>query len=171
MFATKTAALEREQAVRAPCAEAARAPEAQSLRCPIRYDAALLEAILAAVLDRDHGCGGPSAPLRVGETVLDLGSGAGKRRLSGEILRVLRRGARPAVGAAAFAICARAPYRAQVGLVPPRALPPAEATRALPWGAEGRVRHPRETKGDGCDVTRGGVAACAPDAAGNGRRC
>jgi len=66
-----------EQAVRTRYSEAARARE-ESLCCPIQYDPRLLQAIPAPVLDRDYGCGDPSKHLREGETVLDLGSGAGK---------------------------------------------------------------------------------------------
>jgi len=77
MSATKTVSIDVEQAVRARYSEAARARE-ESLCCPIQYDPALLMAIPAAVLERDYGCGDPSAHLREGETVLDLGSGAGK---------------------------------------------------------------------------------------------
>jgi len=56
---------------------AARAPEA-ALCCPVDYDTRYLEAIPAEILERDYGCGDPSRHLAAGETVLDLGSGAGK---------------------------------------------------------------------------------------------
>ena len=69
--------LDVEQAVRARYSEAAQARE-ESLCCPVQYDPTLLRAIPEAVLLRDYGCGDPSAHLREGETVLDLGSGAGK---------------------------------------------------------------------------------------------
>jgi arsenite methyltransferase len=49
-----------------------------ALCCPVDYDPRYLEAIPAEVLDRDYGCGDPSAYLAAGETVLDLGSGGGK---------------------------------------------------------------------------------------------
>ncbi|MHC4548505.1 MAG: methyltransferase domain-containing protein [Planctomycetota bacterium] len=52
--------------------------QADALCCPVSYDARLLEAIPAEVRERDYGCGDPSAHLRSGETVLDLGSGGGK---------------------------------------------------------------------------------------------
>lgn len=50
----------------------------QALCCPVDYDPRYLEAIPAEVLERDYGCGDPSAHLAEGETVLDLGSGGGK---------------------------------------------------------------------------------------------
>ncbi len=49
-----------------------------ALCCPTDYDPRYLEAIPAEVLERDYGCGDPSRYLAPGETVLDLGSGAGK---------------------------------------------------------------------------------------------
>ena len=48
------------------------------LCCPTPSDAKLLAAIPEEVLERDYGCGDPTANLKPGETVLDLGSGAGK---------------------------------------------------------------------------------------------
>ncbi|MBZ0110887.1 MAG: methyltransferase domain-containing protein [Thermoanaerobaculia bacterium] len=48
------------------------------LCCPVQYDPKYLKAIPAEVLERDYGCGDPSAHLREGEVVLDLGSGTGK---------------------------------------------------------------------------------------------
>lgn len=48
------------------------------LCCPVDYDASLLEVLPAEIVDRDYGCGDPSRFVREGETVLDLGSGAGK---------------------------------------------------------------------------------------------
>jgi SAM-dependent methyltransferase len=50
----------------------------ESLCCPVAYDPRYLEVIPAEVLERDYGCGDPSAYVREGETVLDLGSGSGK---------------------------------------------------------------------------------------------
>ncbi|MEE8105874.1 MAG: methyltransferase domain-containing protein [Planctomycetota bacterium] len=50
----------------------------EALCCPVDYDPKYLEAIPDDVLERDYGCGDPSAWLREGETVLDLGSGGGK---------------------------------------------------------------------------------------------
>jgi SAM-dependent methyltransferase len=50
----------------------------QSLCCATSYDASLLEAIPAEVIERDYGCGDPSRYLQRDEVVLDLGSGSGK---------------------------------------------------------------------------------------------
>ncbi len=72
-----TETFEAEAAVRQRYTGAAKAPEA-GLCSPSKYDEKLLAAIPAEVLDRDYGCGNPSEYLRPGETVLDLGSGAGK---------------------------------------------------------------------------------------------
>jgi SAM-dependent methyltransferase len=66
-----------ETAVKHRYAAAAVARE-RALCCPTQYDERLLDAIPAEVLERDYGCGDPSRYLRPGETVLDLGSGAGK---------------------------------------------------------------------------------------------
>lgn len=48
------------------------------LCCPVDYDASLLEVLPAEIVERDYGCGDPSRFVRPGDTVLDLGSGAGK---------------------------------------------------------------------------------------------
>ncbi len=48
------------------------------LCCAVTYDAKYLDAIPAAVLERDYGCGDPSKYVLPGEVVLDLGSGGGK---------------------------------------------------------------------------------------------
>ncbi|MGH3765493.1 MAG: methyltransferase domain-containing protein [Pseudonocardiaceae bacterium] len=49
-----------------------------TLCCPVDYDPRLLAAIPQEVLERDYGCGDPSRYLVEGDTVLDLGCGAGK---------------------------------------------------------------------------------------------
>jgi SAM-dependent methyltransferase len=66
-----------ERAVRERYAKGAAATET-SLCCPVDYDPRYLEALPEEVLERDYGCGDPSRHLEPGETVLDLGSGAGK---------------------------------------------------------------------------------------------
>lgn len=48
------------------------------LCCPVDYDASLLEVLPQEIIDRDYGCGDPSRHVRKGDTVIDLGSGAGK---------------------------------------------------------------------------------------------
>lgn len=50
----------------------------ESLCCPVDYDPRYLSIIPDEVIERDYGCGDPSAHLAAGETVLDLGSGSGK---------------------------------------------------------------------------------------------
>lgn len=66
-----------ETAVRDRYSSAA-AERESALCCPVDYDPRYLQAIPQEVIDRDYGCGDPSAYLRSGETVLDLGSGGGK---------------------------------------------------------------------------------------------
>jgi 7,8-dihydro-6-hydroxymethylpterin dimethyltransferase len=58
--------------------EAARTPQA-SLCCPVSYDREDIAHIPKDVIDRFYGCGGPMsvAGVKPGETVVDLGSGAG----------------------------------------------------------------------------------------------
>lgn len=48
------------------------------LCCPVDYDASLLKVLPKEILERDYGCGDPSRFVHKGDTVLDLGSGAGK---------------------------------------------------------------------------------------------
>ncbi len=50
----------------------------QALCCAVDYDPTLLEVIPKEILERDYGCGDPSQHVRVGDRVLDLGSGTGK---------------------------------------------------------------------------------------------
>ena len=66
-----------ERAVVDRYGQAANAVEA-ALCCPVSYDPALLKLIPDEIIERDYGCGDPSAFVRAGETVLDLGSGGGK---------------------------------------------------------------------------------------------
>jgi ubiquinone/menaquinone biosynthesis C-methylase UbiE len=66
-----------ERAVRERYSQAAQA-KTEALCCPIEYDRQYLAIIPQEILERDYGCGDPSKHLRAGETVLDLGSGAGK---------------------------------------------------------------------------------------------
>lgn len=50
-----------------------------ALCCPIvDYDGRYLEALPQEILDKDYGCGDPSKYVGEGDTVVDLGSGAGK---------------------------------------------------------------------------------------------
>jgi SAM-dependent methyltransferase len=48
------------------------------LCCPVTYDPKYLSVIPQEIIDRDYGCGDPSAFVREGEVALDLGSGSGK---------------------------------------------------------------------------------------------
>ncbi|HEX9656497.1 MAG TPA: methyltransferase domain-containing protein [Bacteroidota bacterium] len=66
-----------EQAVRERYSKGAKQREA-ALCCPVEYDKKYLEALPQEILDRDYGCGDPSAHVREGDIVLDLGSGGGK---------------------------------------------------------------------------------------------
>ncbi len=67
----------RESAVAARYSAAAEATE-PALCCPVQYRPEYLEAIPEEILQRDYGCGDPTAYVHSGETVLDLGSGGGK---------------------------------------------------------------------------------------------
>ncbi|MFQ5591203.1 MAG: methyltransferase domain-containing protein [Phycisphaerae bacterium] len=50
-----------------------------SLCCPSAdYDAALVANLPEEIIEKDYGCGDPSAHVREGDTVVDLGSGSGK---------------------------------------------------------------------------------------------
>lgn len=66
-----------ESAVYGRYAAAAKATEA-ALCCPVEYAADLLSAVPAEIIERDYGCGDPTPYVREGDTVIDLGSGAGK---------------------------------------------------------------------------------------------
>jgi ubiquinone/menaquinone biosynthesis C-methylase UbiE len=49
-----------------------------SLCCPTRYEADDLSFLPPEIIEKDYGCGDPTRYVAAGETVLDLGSGAGK---------------------------------------------------------------------------------------------
>ncbi len=68
---------DRDAAVRSRYSDGA-TRQVPELCCPVEYDTQYLTAIPDAVLARDYGCGDPSRHVHKGETVLDLGSGAGK---------------------------------------------------------------------------------------------
>lgn len=50
----------------------------KGLCCPTEYDKASLAILPRGIVEKDYGCGDPSAYVHPGETVVDLGSGAGK---------------------------------------------------------------------------------------------
>ncbi len=66
-----------EAAVYERYAAASQAVES-ALCCPVEYAGDFLAAIPQEIIDKDYGCGDPTPYVRSGETVLDLGSGAGK---------------------------------------------------------------------------------------------
>jgi ubiquinone/menaquinone biosynthesis C-methylase UbiE len=66
-----------ERTVRERYSQAAQQRET-ALCCPVEYDADFLKILPQEILERDYGCGDPSKYVQSGETVLDLGSGAGK---------------------------------------------------------------------------------------------
>ncbi len=66
-----------DKVVRERYAEGAQARE-ESLCCPVQYNTQYLKVLPQEILDRDYGCGDPSAYVAEGDTVLDLGSGGGK---------------------------------------------------------------------------------------------
>ncbi|MEZ6056910.1 MAG: methyltransferase domain-containing protein [Planctomycetaceae bacterium] len=49
-----------------------------SLCCPVTYAGDYLKNIPTEILEKDYGCGDPSPYVQTGDTVVDLGSGAGK---------------------------------------------------------------------------------------------
>lgn len=50
----------------------------ESLCCPVAYQPELLAALPEELIEKDYGCGDPSSYVRMGDCVLDLGSGGGK---------------------------------------------------------------------------------------------
>ncbi len=66
-----------EEAVRDRYTQGARRRE-ETLCCPTVYEDRYLAVLPREIIERDYGCGDPSSHLNAGETVLDLGSGAGK---------------------------------------------------------------------------------------------
>ena len=50
----------------------------EALCCPVEYNPQFLKILPSEIIERDYGCGDPSAYVKEGETVLDLGSGGGK---------------------------------------------------------------------------------------------
>jgi arsenite methyltransferase len=80
MTATQTAQVsyDIEQAVRDRYAEGAREAQA-ALCCPTDgYDGRYLTILPDEIIAKDYGCGDPTRYINEGETVVDLGSGAGK---------------------------------------------------------------------------------------------
>jgi ubiquinone/menaquinone biosynthesis C-methylase UbiE len=49
-----------------------------ALCCPVEYDPKFLKILPDEIIERDYGCGDPSAFVKEGDIVLDLGSGGGK---------------------------------------------------------------------------------------------
>jgi arsenite methyltransferase len=49
-----------------------------SLCCPTEYEGNYTENLPAEIIAKDYGCGDPTRYVNEGETVVDLGSGAGK---------------------------------------------------------------------------------------------
>ncbi|MCG8404420.1 MAG: methyltransferase domain-containing protein [Phycisphaerales bacterium] len=71
-------AMDVEKAVRSRYSEGAKVAQ-EALCCPSSsYDEKYLAAIPQEIIDKDYGCGDPTAHCEEGQIVLDLGSGAGK---------------------------------------------------------------------------------------------
>jgi arsenite methyltransferase len=67
-----------EQAVLQRYEAGAQQPQ-EALCCPTDgYDTRYLDALPQEIIDKDYGCGDPTRYVNAGETVVDLGSGAGK---------------------------------------------------------------------------------------------
>ena len=66
-----------ENAVLSRYSEGAKAFEA-ALCCPVSFDPTYLKVLPEEIIERDYGCGDPTPYVQEGDTVLDLGSGAGK---------------------------------------------------------------------------------------------
>jgi len=74
---TETPQFDVEQAVRQRYEAGAKQAEA-ALCCPTSYDDRFLEKLPQEIIEKDYGCGDPTRYVAAGETVVDLGSGAGK---------------------------------------------------------------------------------------------
>ncbi len=77
MAMNRTSTADAEKAVQQRYRQAAQATQ-PALCCPTSYDPKYLEIIPKEILERDYGCGDPSRFIQPGDTVLDLGCGAGK---------------------------------------------------------------------------------------------
>lgn len=69
--------LDVEAAVRERYSQGARERQ-EALCCPVPTDPSLYDFLPREVIEKDYGCGDPTRYLREGDTVLDLGSGAGR---------------------------------------------------------------------------------------------
>jgi arsenite methyltransferase len=67
----------KESAILERYSNGARARE-EALCCPVSFDPRFLAVLPDEILERDYGCGDPTPYVQRGDTVLDLGSGAGK---------------------------------------------------------------------------------------------
>ncbi len=77
MLTTTPGVVVPESAVSERYSAAAQQREA-TLCCPVTYDTSLLEQIPAEIIEKDYGCGDPTAYVKEGDVVVDLGSGGGK---------------------------------------------------------------------------------------------